>query len=152
MIRQSNGFHLSTNALHCMYLDSRGPKGSTYQAYSSGFYFKVSWMGEIYIFGQNFSFLIFESVNFIGFLEGPAKIRLLTKNKVFSSIYLNFGSRNPLNKLNWLTPQDLYYIVQYYIHKRCGTANNKWRVAITSSNCFCSQHLQISNCYQVFWW
>ena len=34
------------------------------------------------------------------------------------------------------------------LHKRCGTANNKWRVAITSSNCFCIQHLQISNCYQ----
>ena len=114
MIRQSNGFHLSTNALHCMYLhSSRSPEGSRYQAYSSRFYFKVS--RGIYVFGQNFSYLIFESVNFIGFLRRPCRNMSVATNKVFPTIYLKFGRRNHMNKLDWLTLQDFYYIVQYYI-------------------------------------
>ena len=69
---------------------------------------------EIRIFDPKFSYLIFEVVIFWGFW-GPATSRgdKRNKTKVFPSILMKFWSRNNLNQLDWLTPQDIYCVVCY---------------------------------------
>ena len=48
-------------------------------------------------------------------------------NKVVPLIFKQFWSRSDLNKLDWLTPQDVYYIV-YLLYTRYYILNKQWRV------------------------
>ena len=63
------------------------------------------------MFGPNFSYLIFEAVHFRG-IRGPAEMRGndLEETKVVPLIFKQFWSRSHLNKLDRLTPQDVYYL------------------------------------------
>ena len=60
------------------------------------------------MFGSNFSYLVFEAVNVQGFW-GPAEIRGDKGNKtnVIPLIFMKIWSRNNLDKLDRLTPQDV---------------------------------------------
>ena len=67
-----------------IYLPNRVPEGSTNQAYSSGVYFKISW-------------LFMERPCFFWGLAGMRGNDF--DNKVLPSIFMKFWSRNHLNKL-----------------------------------------------------
>ena len=77
----------------------------------------------IKICGPNFSYLIFEAVNFWGFW-GPAEMRGhdLEENKVVPLIFKQFWSRSHLNNLDWLTPQDVY-CCSWFWHDAPGCMN-----------------------------
>ena len=68
----------------------------------------------IKIFGPNFSHLIFEAVNFLGFWD-PAEMREndFEENKVVPLIFKQFSSRSHLMKLDRLTPQDVSRSVNF---------------------------------------
>ena len=60
------------------------------------------------MFGPNFSYLVFEAVN-VWCFWGPAETRgdKENKNNVVPLIFMKFWSRNNLDKLDRLTPQDV---------------------------------------------
>ena len=107
-------------------LHSRYLEGSTSQVYSSGFYFRISWiLMEWLYFSQNQTLEFLKGLRrlqnwltqklstYEKFWLAEMRRNDFVKNKVQPSIFMNLWSRNHLNKLDWLTPQDLYYIVSY---------------------------------------
>ena len=45
------------------------------------------------------------------------RVMILKKHKVITSIFMPFWRRNNLDKLDWLTPQDIYYLLLDYENK-----------------------------------
>ena len=90
-------------------LHSRYLEGSTSQVYSSGFYFRISWiLMEWLYFSQNQTLTFLKGLRSLQNWLTQKLSMYLWKNKVQPSIFMNLWSRNHLNKFDWLTPQELY--------------------------------------------
>ena len=85
---------------------TNGLERTTNQANSSCFYFRILWvlMERPWFFSKSFN------VETSGALQKP-KGMIHKENKVLKLIFMNLWSRNNLDKLDWLTHQDLYYIL-----------------------------------------